>query len=210
MRRNRLRGQRPSRDANRYRRGMTPGQASRRGASAAMNLQQLRYVVATADEGTMTQAAAVAARRPAGAQPGRPRAGGRDRRRRVRTRRPRRPRHPSGSRGGGARPPRARRRRPHRERRRVDGAARQRHHRPGSRDRVGRGGPVRGRRAAAGSAWTSSTRPTRSSTSVRDGRAQLGVMELPAPPGLQATSLGWQEIVLLHPPDWTLARPVRR
>ena len=43
---------------------------------------------------------------------------------------------------------------------------------------------------------------------VRDGRAQLGVLELPAPPGLQATSLGWQEIVLLHPPDWSLPDPL--
>jgi LysR family transcriptional regulator, cyn operon transcriptional activator len=43
--------------------------------------------------------------------------------------------------------------------------------------------------------------------SVRDGRARLGVMELPAPPGLRAASLGWQEIVLLHPPDWTLPDP---
>ena len=42
---------------------------------------------------------------------------------------------------------------------------------------------------------------------VRDGRAQLGVLELPAPPGLQATSLGWQEIVMLHPPDWALPDP---
>jgi LysR family transcriptional regulator, cyn operon transcriptional activator len=43
--------------------------------------------------------------------------------------------------------------------------------------------------------------------SVRDGRGRLGVMELPAPPGLQVASLGWQEIVLLHPPDWTLPDP---
>jgi LysR family transcriptional regulator, cyn operon transcriptional activator len=43
--------------------------------------------------------------------------------------------------------------------------------------------------------------------SVRGGRARLGVMELPAPPGLQVESLGWQEIVLLHPPDWRLPDP---
>jgi LysR family transcriptional regulator, cyn operon transcriptional activator len=43
--------------------------------------------------------------------------------------------------------------------------------------------------------------------SVRDGRGGLGVMELPAPPDLQVASLGWQEIVLLHPPDWTLPDP---
>lgn len=42
---------------------------------------------------------------------------------------------------------------------------------------------------------------------VRDGRAQLGVIELPAPAGLHVASLGWQEIVLLHPPDWSLPDP---
>jgi DNA-binding transcriptional LysR family regulator len=43
---------------------------------------------------------------------------------------------------------------------------------------------------------------------VRDGRANLGVVELPAPPDLWVTSLGWQEIVLVHPPDWTLDDPL--
>ena len=43
---------------------------------------------------------------------------------------------------------------------------------------------------------------------VRDGRAHLGIIELPAPPDLWVTSLGWQEMVLLHPPDWTLDDPL--
>lgn len=50
--------------------------------------------------------------------------------------------------------------------------------------------------------------PDEVADSVRDGRAHLGVVELPAPPGLQAASLGWQEIVILHPPDWKLPDPV--
>lgn len=44
--------------------------------------------------------------------------------------------------------------------------------------------------------------------SVLEGTADLGVIDLPAPPGLQAISLGWQEIVLLHPPDWSLSDPI--
>ncbi len=43
---------------------------------------------------------------------------------------------------------------------------------------------------------------------VRDGRAHLGIIELPAPPDLWATSLGWQEMVLLHPPDWSVDDPL--
>lgn len=43
---------------------------------------------------------------------------------------------------------------------------------------------------------------------VRNGRAHLGIIELPAPPDLWATSLGWQELVLLHPPDWELDDPL--
>lgn len=43
---------------------------------------------------------------------------------------------------------------------------------------------------------------------VRRGRADLGIVDLPAPPGLHAILLGWQEIVLLHPPDWSLPDPV--
>ena len=43
---------------------------------------------------------------------------------------------------------------------------------------------------------------------VRDGRAHLGIIELPAPPDLWVTSLGWQEVVLLHPPDWSLDDPL--
>ena len=44
--------------------------------------------------------------------------------------------------------------------------------------------------------------------SVRSGAAHLGVVDLPAPAGLQAISLGWQEFVLLHPADWTLPDPL--
>lgn len=43
---------------------------------------------------------------------------------------------------------------------------------------------------------------------IRNGRAHLGIIELPAPADLWATSLGWQEMVLLHPPDWTLDDPL--
>jgi len=43
---------------------------------------------------------------------------------------------------------------------------------------------------------------------VRSGRADLGILELPAPADLWATSLGWQELVLIHPPDWTLDDPL--
>jgi DNA-binding transcriptional LysR family regulator len=43
---------------------------------------------------------------------------------------------------------------------------------------------------------------------VRDGRASLGIVDLPAPRDLQVVSLGWQEIVLLHPPDWSIDDPL--
>ena len=43
---------------------------------------------------------------------------------------------------------------------------------------------------------------------VCDGRAQVGLIELPAPAGLEVVSLGWQEIVLIHPPEWTLDDPL--
>jgi LysR family transcriptional regulator, cyn operon transcriptional activator len=43
---------------------------------------------------------------------------------------------------------------------------------------------------------------------VRDGRAQLGIVDLPAPTDLTAISLGWQELVLVHPPAWTLPDPL--
>jgi len=43
---------------------------------------------------------------------------------------------------------------------------------------------------------------------VRDGRAHVGLIELPAPAGLEVVSLGWQEIVLIHPPDWTVDDPL--
>ncbi|MBN2623037.1 MAG: LysR family transcriptional regulator [Acidimicrobiales bacterium] len=43
---------------------------------------------------------------------------------------------------------------------------------------------------------------------VRDGRAHLGIMELPAPADLWVTSLGWQELVLLHPAGWSLDDPL--
>jgi DNA-binding transcriptional LysR family regulator len=44
--------------------------------------------------------------------------------------------------------------------------------------------------------------------SVRVGRAQLGLLELPAPPDLTAVSLGWQEIMLVHPGDWEVPDPI--
>lgn len=44
--------------------------------------------------------------------------------------------------------------------------------------------------------------------SVREGSAQLGLLELPAPRDLAAVSLGWQEILLVHPGDWDLPDPV--
>lgn len=34
------------------------------------------------------------------------------------------------------------------------------------------------------------------------------MLELPAPAWLQVTPLGWQEIVLIHPPSWDLADPL--
>lgn len=42
---------------------------------------------------------------------------------------------------------------------------------------------------------------------VRDGRARVGILDLPAPADLHAVSLGWQELVLLHPRDWRLDDP---
>ena len=173
-----------------------------------MNLQQLRYVVATADEGTMTQAAASLHV----AQPALSRAvaaleseidvavferGGRGVRVSL----------PPGAGGCRTRPPRARRRRSHRERR------------PHRRRSASAGDHVPGPRIAlaavarfvAGGGGRVSLdvvdTPDEVVDSVRDGRARLGLMELPAPPGLRVASLGWQEIVLLHPPDWTLQDP---
>jgi DNA-binding transcriptional LysR family regulator len=43
---------------------------------------------------------------------------------------------------------------------------------------------------------------------VREGRAALGILDLPAPPGLEAVSLGWQEMLLIHPPGWDLPDPI--
>jgi LysR family transcriptional regulator, cyn operon transcriptional activator len=43
---------------------------------------------------------------------------------------------------------------------------------------------------------------------VRDGRAHLGVIELPAPADLWVASLGWQEMLLIHPPGWTIEDPL--
>jgi DNA-binding transcriptional LysR family regulator len=43
---------------------------------------------------------------------------------------------------------------------------------------------------------------------VRQGDAHLGLTELPGPGDLDSESLGWQEIVLLHPPDWDLPSPL--
>jgi len=42
---------------------------------------------------------------------------------------------------------------------------------------------------------------------LRDGRAALGIVDLPAPHDLAVVALGWQELVLLHPPDWTIDDP---
>jgi LysR family transcriptional regulator, cyn operon transcriptional activator len=43
---------------------------------------------------------------------------------------------------------------------------------------------------------------------VRGGRAHLGIVELPAPGDLDFVSLGWQEILLVHPRDWDLPDPL--
>jgi LysR family cyn operon transcriptional activator len=43
---------------------------------------------------------------------------------------------------------------------------------------------------------------------VRQGEAHLGLTELPGPGDLDSVSLGWQEIVLLHPPEWDLPSPL--
>lgn len=43
---------------------------------------------------------------------------------------------------------------------------------------------------------------------VRDGRAHLGVIELPSPGDLWVVALGWQEMLLIHPPGWTLDDPL--
>ena len=43
---------------------------------------------------------------------------------------------------------------------------------------------------------------------VRRGRAEIGVLELPAPAALQVVPLGWQEIVLIHPASWDLPDPL--
>lgn len=43
---------------------------------------------------------------------------------------------------------------------------------------------------------------------VRDGRARVGILDLPVPRDLHAISLGWQELVLLHPRDWRLDDPL--
>jgi len=42
---------------------------------------------------------------------------------------------------------------------------------------------------------------------LHDGRAQLGIIDLPAPGDLHVVSLGWQELMLLHPPDWSIDDP---
>jgi DNA-binding transcriptional LysR family regulator len=42
---------------------------------------------------------------------------------------------------------------------------------------------------------------------VRDGRAALRIIDLPGPRDLHCVSLGWQEIVLVHPGDWSMADP---
>lgn len=44
--------------------------------------------------------------------------------------------------------------------------------------------------------------------SVRDGRSHLGIVELPAPTDLTAISLGWQELVLVHPAGWDVPDPL--
>jgi LysR family cyn operon transcriptional activator len=44
--------------------------------------------------------------------------------------------------------------------------------------------------------------------SVRDARSHLGIVELPVPTDLTAVSLGWQELVLVHPADWNLPDPL--
>ena len=173
-----------------------------------MNLQQLRYVVATADEGTMTQAAAALHV----AQPALSRA--------VRALEAEIDVAVFERDGRGVRVTRQGREVVALARRMLADvdriaslgastvAACQRHHRPGPRDRVA----AVARFVAGGGGRVSLDvvdTPDEVVDSVRDGRAQLGMIELPAPPGLRATSLGWQEIVLLHPPDWALARPVR-
>lgn len=43
---------------------------------------------------------------------------------------------------------------------------------------------------------------------VRDGRAHVGIVDLPAPRDLFAVALGWQEVVLVHPADWVLDDPL--
>jgi DNA-binding transcriptional LysR family regulator len=43
---------------------------------------------------------------------------------------------------------------------------------------------------------------------VRAGSSHVGVVDLPVPTDLDAISLGWQEFVLVHPPDWTLPDPL--
>jgi DNA-binding transcriptional LysR family regulator len=43
---------------------------------------------------------------------------------------------------------------------------------------------------------------------VRTRSAQLGVVDLPGPHDLQSISFGWQEFVLVHPPDWAITSPI--
>lgn len=43
---------------------------------------------------------------------------------------------------------------------------------------------------------------------VRDGQAALGIVDLPAPTGLEAEPLGWQEMLLIHPAGWDLPDPI--
>lgn len=50
--------------------------------------------------------------------------------------------------------------------------------------------------------------PDEVAEAVQHGRSEIGVLELPAPGGLRVTPLGWQEIVLIHPPGWDLGDPL--
>lgn len=43
---------------------------------------------------------------------------------------------------------------------------------------------------------------------VRTSSAQLGIVDLPAPSDLQTIPFGWQEFVLVHPPDWPIRSPI--
>src|SRR5690606_16875969 len=142
-----------------------------------------------------------AARRPARAQPRHPGPRGRAGHHGLRAAGPGRHPDPGGGRGRGQRPPGARRGRPP-DRHRVCSLR-------GQATEIA--SPVIARLVTGGhgrARLDAVDTPAEVFDQVRQGRADVGVTDLPAPVDLWVTSLGWQEIVLMHPPRWELDDPL--